>query len=678
MVSVPTAACWARAALGLTLVACLQCGRGSTPRPTGGPDASTDAPADAATEPAEASVEAPADAIDDLPARAEAGPEAGKTCAGASDCDDGDPCTVDSCDPALGCRHVDRSRCTAANCSLGACAGADTDGDGFSDAVEDADYIDLDCNGADDPTDFHFPHRAPYLFGAVDHIGTGTGVVVPTITDPTATTARLSGTSVLVTITQDGAVGTAQFTYVVGLDAAVGPIEARPVVDVGANLRLQFYGGGFVAGDTYTFTASTGPSVKIADKNVPNVYVHYDFMGDADPGAPCIYDNDCDAAGAQLNTVCRSAACTHDHAPGDPLLRMVVDAFAAHGVILYIDPVRYAVPHAPVVTFARASDADNGPRAICAGADVVPGVLTGGAVSFFDIKNRQSYGGPFDPERWSVFRYALFAHASTCLTDDPTATVGLCAQCPADRGTPAGMPAAGATGTSELPGNDLIISLGPTFNAPTSSPPRNPFTEQGVFMHELGHTLGLAHAGDAPTPINAPNYLSVMNPRYTFSGIQSSGMAGSRVAVESLRVLNYSEHTLATLDESSLDETAGLSPLAAGYTGLVRFNDPAAAVGAESGPVDWNGNGVIDTAPVSVDLNLQGGATETMKGFTDWPHPTALGATCATSADCPVSGVREAIRVTQDPTVDPNQPCAMGACLSFSYAFQCLPWGERD
>jgi hypothetical protein len=643
-----------------------------------GADLAADVPADTVADAgadlaADVATDAPADGAD-APSPPDAGTDTGGGCLSATACDDDNPCTIDSCDPVVGCRHVDRSRCGEANCSLGACAGPDTDGDGFSDAAEDADYIDLDCNGVDDATDFHFPHAAPYLFSAVVHTGIGTGMVYPTVSDPTQ---PIPATSVVITIAQAGAVGAATFTYAMGGGALVGPIEARPVVELANNLRVQFYLAGFVAGDTYTVSTSMGASAKVADRNVPNVYVQYDFMGDDDPGPACSVDTDCDAAGTQLNAVCHRGACTHDHAPADPLFRKVVEAFAVHGVTLYIDPVHHAIPHAPVVTFARASDADNGPKAICAGADVVAGALTGGAVSFFDIKNRTSDGGPFDSKRRSVLRYAVFAHASTCLTDDGTASVGVCRQCPGTRSLPGSLPVAGASGISELPGNDLIISLGPTFNKPGSSPARNPFTEQGVFMHELGHTLGLNHGGDSATPTNAPNYLSVMNPRYTFSGIQSSGVAGGKVAIESLRVLNYSEHTLATLDETGLDETAGVSPIAAGYTGIVRFNTPAAGVGAESGPIDWNGNGVIDPAPVSVDLNLSS-ETDIMKGFTDWPHPTSLGSACATSADCSVSALRTLIQGAEDPALDPNQPCAMGSCLSFDYTFQCFHWGALD
>lgn len=50
--------------------------------------------------------------------------------------------------------------CATPVCGLSACGCADSDGDGFSDAWEDQDYIDINCNGVYDANvDFHFPAR---------------------------------------------------------------------------------------------------------------------------------------------------------------------------------------------------------------------------------------------------------------------------------------------------------------------------------------------------------------------------------------------------------------------------------------------------------------------------------------------------------------------------------------
>jgi hypothetical protein len=613
----------------------------------------------------------------------------GGTCVGGppKSCDDGDACTTDSCDPAAGCRHVDRSRCEEPNCSLGSCAGVDTDGDGFSDAVEDADYIDLNCNGVHDAGDFDFPHRAPYIFGAVAHDGTGPGMLMPTVTDPTA---ALASATVVVTVTTGGGFGPARFSYAVNGGTPSTPREVRPTTDIAGNVRLLFYASsvadfGLDAGDTYTFTTAMGPSVKIADKNLPNVYVQYDYMDYAAPGAACATDGDCDTNGAEPNDVCHAGACNHDHFPNDPLMRQVVDAYAAHGITLYIDPVHHAVPHANVITWSRPDDGTMGARAACAGADVVAGdITTGGAVNFHDIKNRTTFGGPFDPKRRQVFRYAVFGHLSSCLSE--AAGTGYCGNCPTDRATPGGVPAAGATGTGEILGNDFIVSAADSLHNRAGSVPNDPFFEPAIFMHELGHNLGLHHLGDVGTPTFAPNYLSVMNYNYTFGGIRHAAAPGGTTSVESLRELNYSEHELTTLVEGALNESAGVSPLASGYTGIITFYDATSYYthAPEAGPIDWSGNGSIDAAPVSVDLNLIGGAVETMPGYRDWDHPAVGGGACTVDTDCRVNRIRQVIHdlggsgVPPDPQVDPHEPCVRGRCQSLGWAFQCFPWGMAD
>jgi hypothetical protein len=602
----------------------------------------------------------------------------------ARDCDDGNVCTVDSCNASSGCVNVARSTCGEANCALGACAGADTDGDGFSDAVEDADYIDLNCNGVHDAADFDFPHRALHVFSAVSQAGSGDGVLMPTVTDPTAS---IASSSVVVTVATSGSVGVATFTYSLNGGPSSAAAEARPFVDIAGNVRLLFYASamgavGFVKGDTYSFTTAMGPSTKVADKQRPNVYVQYDYMDFAAPGAACTTDADCDANGVELNDVCHANACNHDHFPDDPLFRKVVDAYAAHGLTLYIDPVHHAIPHATVVTFSRPGDGTQGAKAACAGADVVAGdITTGGAVNFHDIKNRNGYGGPFDPKRKQVFRYTVFAHDNTCLSD--AQGPGWCGACPPGRSTPPGLPFAGASGTAELPGNDFIVSLGDALNNAGGSTPNDPFIESGVFMHELGHTLGLHHFGDTGSPVLAPNYLSVMNYDYALKGILHASAPGSSVSVEALRELNYSEHTLGTLNEASLVEANGVSPVSSGYTGLVFFYNGMASysVAPESGPIDWNGNGVIDSSPVVADLNLVNGATETMRGYRDWDHTAVDGGACTVNTDCRINVIRQLINssgLDGGALVDPHEPCVAGACQSLGYAFQCFPWGMAD
>ena len=116
-------------------------------------------------------------------------------------------------------------------------------------------------------------------------------------------------------------------------------------------------------------------------------------------------------------------------------------------------------------------------------------------------------------------------------------------------------------------------------------------------------------------------------------------------------------------------ESAGVSPLASGFTGIFRFFDGFGSngLGPEAGPIDWDGSGSIDGGLVSVDLNGVSGSAETMTGYADWIHGA-----CTTSADCRINAIRQQIHDLQDTTVDPHEPCVNGRCQSFIYPFQCF------
>jgi hypothetical protein len=103
-----------------------------------------------------------------------------------------------------------------------------------------------------------------------------------------------------------------------------------------------------------------------------------------------------------------------------------------------------------------------------------------------------------------------------------------------------------------------------------------------VLMHELGHNLGLDH----PFPAQ-PNRLSVMN----------TILARSSTGSGSTQVLDYQRVSLPALDESNLDESAGISAppevhdfyiphWCAGDppSGGTRYGWPG------NGPIDWNCN----------------------------------------------------------------------------------------
>lgn len=127
-----------------------------------------------------------------------------------------------------------------------------------------------------------------------------------------------------------------------------------------------------------------------------------------------------------------------------------------------------------------------------------------------------------------------------------------------------GGPAGG--GIAELPGNDMIVAAA-SYNQKDQS---------AVFMHELGHTLGLRHGGGNHDNCK-PNYLSIMNYNYAYDVYAPA------------RPLDFSRHNTLTLDETVLDENAGVGGPASWlqvvyYQGMSVIATPDNA----SKPIDWD------------------------------------------------------------------------------------------
>lgn len=158
------------------------------------------------------------------------------------------------------------------------------------------------------------------------------------------------------------------------------------------------------------------------------------------------------------------------------------------------------------------------------------------------------------------------------------------------------------SGIAELPGNDFFVSLGSW-----TTPGGTAGEQAGTFMHEFGHTLGLRHGGGDNINFK-PNYHSVMS--YTF---QTPHFPGWQPV--------YSMQTLPTLDESDLDETAGIGGSVATP---VRVGPVPAVVVRMGGAVDFNRDGVADDVGVVADLNhtrmaFPSSPGDVLRGFNDWP-----------------------------------------------------------
>lgn len=162
----------------------------------------------------------------------------------------------------------------------------------------------------------------------------------------------------------------------------------------------------------------------------------------------------------------------------------------------------------------------------------------------------------------------------------------------------------GVGGEAELPGNDLVVTIGGHSPTEIAASGGKRATEAGVFMHELGHNLGLKHGGG--DHVNGkPNYLSVMN--YSFTTLQ----------YDPTRPLDYSPSALATLIESALSEPAGIGG-PAGRNTIYCVGGVAKVVPA-NGPIDWNGNGVSTETGVAADVNCDG-EQSSLTGFADWTN----------------------------------------------------------
>jgi len=169
-----------------------------------------------------------------------------------------------------------------------------------------------------------------------------------------------------------------------------------------------------------------------------------------------------------------------------------------------------------------------------------------------------------------------------------------------------------ASGMSELPGNDFIVSLG-TFN--THGGTRD--EQAATFMHELGHSLNLRHGGDVNENYK-PNYLSIMNYLFVFEGDPIPN-----------RPLDYSRSTLPTINENALDEMMGVSPNAyepsyhANWV-MTAYSDASGQPNSSSlNPINWNNDSSFNSS-VSADINnfvcwhWPSGKKTPLTGYEDW------------------------------------------------------------
>jgi hypothetical protein len=261
----------------------------------------------------------------------------------------------------------------------------------------------------------------------------------------------------------------------------------------------------------------------------------------------------------------------------------------------------------------------------------------------------------FDSERLGLFHYVLNAHArGKPRSDLPCLVNDLPADYDQNNGTscstvnPAFHVPSSASGVADLPGGNAMVTLG-LWDGHVG----RPFVRASTTFHELGHNLNLWHGGRGPVwgdkalntatliePNCKPTYQSAMSYLFQVHGLLDDNgtlnldFSGTQVqqVVESLPpadaplfpASNYRAAWYAPAN-SALAANLGIGAAKRFCSGITF--DPAnpplamarvyAATSASS--IDWNGDGVVNTAIAAQDVNFDKAQTA-LRGFDDWSN----------------------------------------------------------
>jgi hypothetical protein len=250
---------------------------------------------------------------------------------------------------------------------------------------------------------------------------------------------------------------------------------------------------------------------------------------------------------------------THSHQPSTAEMNAVVQMFACHGITLnYV--IDQQVPELALMT--------DGPDPRDFFTATGPGT--------FQSYRSQFFGHAGQPG----WHYCIFGHN---YQEDGGGT--------------------NSSGLAQRPGFNFVVTLGSAVGGVGTS-----FDRAATFAHELGHNLGLTHAGTQDEAVVGkfkPVYASIMSYMFQLRGVKTQlACLGLSSAYHRFKDLDYSDGRLPNVAENALDE----------------------GLGAGMHPVDWNCNGSV-AGVVAQDLDDPdndgrwcdaGGAFQVVSDTDDW------------------------------------------------------------